>query len=207
MAERGGVHGNKELNGALQRIVELEAERESCNAKIKALENDNRKRKASPPGQDNTASKTPICELQARCKELQQESDMYRAKWARGVIDNNASLTDLWEVVENTDRQIKELYQGIETLSFMFGVNDGVLDMPQVLHKIIARVSTMADDESIEMLQLRISNLRLAISRSQTKCEELQHQFNTKHAELERKRNDIRLIQHKVICTAGLKSI
>ncbi|KAI1822096.1 hypothetical protein F4861DRAFT_415793 [Xylaria intraflava] len=111
-------------------------------ATVSALREEPEKaRKASEPEQHETGTNE---ELQARCAELREMSDMYRDKWARGVIAGNDNLTQFWTAVENTSREIKQLYQGIEKLSCILGVADGFIHTPGILDKIITEVSDPA---------------------------------------------------------------
>lgn len=168
-AERGGAHENKELNNARQRIMELETKCQSYEDKVQALQDtaktlrDNqRPLKAEGPDlkplwdelemvKARVADlQTPNSELRARCDKLRQERDMYRAKWARRVLDSDTSLTEFWEMVENTDQHIKELYEGIRKLGRMLSLDDGVvLDTPQVLDEIAKQVTALMNNKPL----------------------------------------------------------
>ncbi|KAI1438480.1 hypothetical protein GGR50DRAFT_640168 [Xylaria sp. CBS 124048] len=103
-------------------------------------------------------------ELQARCAELREARDNYREKWARGVMAGSGGLLEFWDAVENTSREIKQLYQGIDKLSRLLGVADGVMDTPQILERILAQVSDSVEDvkypsPAIQILGLRVANM------------------------------------------------
>ncbi|KAI1116358.1 hypothetical protein F5Y14DRAFT_407858 [Nemania sp. NC0429] len=115
-------------------------------------------------------------DLQAHCKELRESRDLYREMWVRRITEGNTPLIQFWDAVENTQKEINQLYHGIERLSDALGLADGVLDTPDVLDKIIAQV-TAATHEALDTPQLTILNLRTANALAQIQIETLRRQL------------------------------
>ncbi|KAI0421348.1 hypothetical protein F5X98DRAFT_390514 [Xylaria grammica] len=154
--------------GLRDRVVDLLSEVSARDENIKALEALlDQTRNAAPPRWESAN------ELQARCAELRAQRDMYRDRWAQGVVANDASnLAQFWEAVENTQREFGQLYQGIERLGRILGLTAGVLDTPAILDKIIEQVVSSVIEPK-ETTQLTILNLRTANSIAQIRIESL----------------------------------
>ncbi|KAI8954208.1 hypothetical protein F4801DRAFT_533489 [Xylaria longipes] len=185
--------------GLRNRILELQLELAQRDENITALEAElAQARDASSPAQDGTAPQEPINELQARCRELRDARDTYRNKWARqvavavagGNAGGNAPLIEFWQAVENTDREMKALYQGIERLGRVLGLTNVVLDTPQVLDRIITAVTGSVTNEK-ETLQLAVLNLRNVNLSARIQIETLERQLD--RAQLGRTEDEVRV--------------
>ncbi|KAI1750806.1 hypothetical protein F4782DRAFT_508010 [Xylaria castorea] len=177
--------------GLRQRILELQAELAQRDETIKALEVElAQARDASSSAQNGAAPQEPRNELQARCAELRNARDLYRNKWARQVVDGNNPLIEFWQAVENTDREIKALYQGIEGLGRVLGLTNVVLDTPQVLDRIITEVTGAVTNEK-QTLQLAVLNLRNVNLLARVQIETLERQLD--RAQLNRSDDEVRV--------------
>ncbi|KAI1183010.1 hypothetical protein F5B17DRAFT_156712 [Nemania serpens] len=116
-------------------------------------------------------------ELQARCKELRESRDWYKERWGRKITERNVALKQFWDAVENTQKEINQLYYGIEKLSRALGLADGVLDTPGVLDKVVTQVTASVNDV-LSTPQLTIVNLRTANSLAQVQMETLRRQLD-----------------------------
>ncbi|KAJ8123537.1 hypothetical protein ONZ43_g543 [Nemania bipapillata] len=209
-----------------KRISDLEAKRANCDAKVAALEKENkrlkdaaalqgepadledlRKRiqaleaeltkrddtitalKAQPAQAPNDTLQEPTAQLQARCKDLRDQRDMYRDKWARRVVEGRAPLREFWQTVDNTKQEINRLYVGIEKLCRAFGITEGVLDIPEVLDRLIKQVNGSVND-AMDSPLITIVNLRTANALAQIQIETLQRQLD--RAQLGRSEDEIR---------------
>ncbi|TGJ81667.1 hypothetical protein E0Z10_g7104 [Xylaria hypoxylon] len=172
--------------GLRARIVDLLSEIRARDENIKALEALlDEARNASPPNQE------PATELQARCAELRTQRDLYRDRWARRVVANDrATLVEFWEAVENTGREIKQLYQGIERLSTVLGLTNNVLDTPAILDMIVTQVTSSVTDEK-QTVQLHVLSLRNANSVAQIRIESLLRDLD--RAVLSRTEDEVRV--------------
>ncbi|KAI1167629.1 hypothetical protein F5B18DRAFT_600741 [Nemania serpens] len=179
-----------DLEDLRRQILELKAQLAERDNTIPTLEP--RRAQASntsSPTQDRATSPGSNEELQARCKELRESRDWYRDIWARKITEGNAALFEFWDAVENTQKEINQLYYGIEELSRALGLADGVLDTPDVLNKIIAQVTASVNDV-LDTPQLTIMNLRTANLLAQLQIETLRRQLEK--AELGRSEDEIR---------------
>ncbi|KAI0471307.1 hypothetical protein F4859DRAFT_522538 [Xylaria cf. heliscus] len=187
--------GPDDPEGLRKRILELQAQLMKRDATIKALEAELAKaRDASLPEQDGNTPQEPRNALQARCTELRNARDMYRNKWARLLASTAATgsenLTQFWEAVENTDREIKDLYRGIERLGRVLGLTNVVFDTPQVLDKIISQVTGSVTNEK-DTLQLAVVNLRNVNLLARVQIETLERQLD--RAQLARSDDEVRV--------------
>ncbi|KAI0453452.1 hypothetical protein F5B21DRAFT_479360 [Xylaria acuta] len=177
--------------GLRRRIQELQAELAQRDETIRALEAElAQARDASTPGQDGAAPQEPRDELRARCAELRNARDMYRNRWARQVVAGNEPLVQFWQAVENTDREMKELYQGIERLGRVLGLTNVALDTPQVLDRIVTDVTGAVTNEK-STLQLAVLNLRNVNLLARIQIETLERQLD--RAQLNRSEDEVRI--------------
>ncbi|KAI1428594.1 hypothetical protein F5Y12DRAFT_730731 [Xylaria sp. FL1777] len=188
---------NKNLKDALQsdpndpdglrrRILELEAELARRDETIRDLEAQLAQAgNASPPGQN----RGPPTELQARCNELRDARDRYRNMWARRAVADRPALIEFWDAVENTNREINQLYRGIDRLGRVLGLSSEVLDTPTILDKIVTQVTSSVVDEH-QTPRLAILNLRNANSIAQIRIETLMRELD--RAQLGRSEDEIR---------------
>ncbi|TRX95848.1 hypothetical protein FHL15_003402 [Xylaria flabelliformis] len=165
-----------------QQIRKLQAELARRDKTIQALEAElEQARNASSPARDDAAPEEPGAELRARCAELRNARDLYRNKWARQVAGQvkagSESLIEFWQAVENTDKEMKALYQGIERLGRALGLTNDVLDTPQVLDRIITQITGSVIQEK-ETLELAVVNLRNVNLLARMQIETLERQID-----------------------------
>ncbi|KAI0543909.1 hypothetical protein F4679DRAFT_566971 [Xylaria curta] len=171
-----------DLDGLRQRVRELEAELARRDERIQALEAELvQARTASSPARDDAAPQDPGAELRARCAELKNARDLYMSKWAKELagqhLSRRESLIEFWQVVENTNKEMKALYQGIERLGRVLGLTNVVLDTPQVLDKIITEITGTVTQEK-ETLELAVVNLRNVNLMARIQIETLERQLD-----------------------------
>lgn len=162
-----------DLDTLREQIARLEAKIATRDKSITTLRTQLEKELAGPP------QGTPA-ELQARCVSLRNARDNYRNRWARGVMANNENLLLFWEAVENTNQEIKKLYEGVSRLGNALGLSGEVLDTPAALDKIIAKVSEEVSGEVDEHQtpQLSILHLLNANARAQVQIETLKRELD-----------------------------
>ncbi|GAP89513.1 hypothetical protein SAMD00023353_3800290 [Rosellinia necatrix] len=132
---------------------------------------------ASSSGHDDAAVRRSIKELQARCRELRAERDMHRDKWAKQIVSDNPDLAEFWGAVETTNREMVQLYRSIERLSRILGLGDRVLDVPEIVEKIIEQV-TASVTNVLETPELTVLGLRTSNAVAQVQIEAMQRELN-----------------------------
>ncbi|KAI1366207.1 hypothetical protein F5Y08DRAFT_351968 [Xylaria arbuscula] len=207
---KDAAEAQKEPDDLHKRIAELEAGWAECKDKVKALEDENKSLKNASQGssaepnntgdlgdlqkqiarlevkimkrdESITALQTQLkhkyaglpkgspSELQAHCITLRNSRDTYRNRWARGVTANSANLLMFWEAVESTNLEIKKLYDGVRRLGNALGLTGEVLDTPDAIDKILAKVSEQLSAEVDEHGTPQISILHLLTANTNAK--------------------------------------
>ncbi|KAI0110859.1 hypothetical protein GGR51DRAFT_510240 [Nemania sp. FL0031] len=189
-APQGGPDDTEDLR---KRIVELEATIAERDQTIRTLEAQ-LKQAGGSPAPPRPIEEVANAELQARCTELREARDRYRERWARGFAEENVEkkphLVEFWQVVEDTKKEIDQLYQGIHKLGQVLGLADGVLDTPKILDRIVKQVTASVSDV-LGTPQLTIINLRTANSTAQVQIETLQRRIE--RAQLGRSEDEVNL--------------
>ncbi|KAI0875643.1 hypothetical protein GGS24DRAFT_281745 [Hypoxylon argillaceum] len=170
--------GPADAEGLRKRTQELEVELAKRDDTITSLKAQLVQARNPPASSQSEATpQESNAQLQARCAELRAQSDMYRDKWARGVVAGNAPLVEFWQTVDNTKKEINRLYVGVEKLCRALGIADGVLDIPETLDRIVNQVTGSSSD-LVDTPLITILNLRTANSLAQIQIETLQRQLD-----------------------------